>query len=340
MVALLIAAGMVGITSVATHATAASGPIFTVMNTSETLPDGVWFRYAPHTADTTRTTGLGVYKNERVQLECYAWGDTVGPYANRLWYWVLNVSRPTNNGVTNQGYLNAHYINDGKSANQADAGVPQCGTAPVPGPKSVFYSPNNTPDAVAGLTLADLNLVLDDWSAGNCSASGGANIPAGVSTLAGWSKGRLGIVYFLDTATSQQVSQVHTIILFDPGSTVDFAKPPRWKQLLGDQTCDWQYPINSLLANWLQSNSANRLIVLTGLDSEEQNSSGKSTFAGLWKYYFAGIWNQSFANRAQVCDYHDLGHQQVLTSFAGMVQNPIHGCPTASGAPKPVAWNP
>jgi hypothetical protein len=39
---------------------------------------------------------------------------------------VLNVTRPVNSGVVNDGYLNAHYINDGKAANQIDAGVPQC----------------------------------------------------------------------------------------------------------------------------------------------------------------------------------------------------------------------
>ena len=113
-------------------ASASGGPVFTVMNTSETLPDGVWFRYAPHTSDTSGVTGLGVYMNEQVQLECYAWGDAVGPYGNQLWYYVLNLTRPVNDGSTNQGYLNAHYINDGQPANQVDAGVPACGAAPQP----------------------------------------------------------------------------------------------------------------------------------------------------------------------------------------------------------------
>lgn len=103
-----------------------SKPIFTVMNTSETPPDGVWFRWAPHTADTTRTTGLGVYMNERVQLNCYGWGDAVGPYNDTLWYSVDNVSRPTNSGAPNTGWLNAHYIDDGQRANVVDAGVPPC----------------------------------------------------------------------------------------------------------------------------------------------------------------------------------------------------------------------
>lgn len=107
-------------------AAAAGGPVFTVMNTSETPPDGVWFRRSPHTADTDGITGHGVYRGERVELECYAWGDSVGQYNDKLWYYALNVSRPTNGGVTNQGFLNAHYINDGKAANVVDAGVPDC----------------------------------------------------------------------------------------------------------------------------------------------------------------------------------------------------------------------
>lgn len=103
-----------------------SGPVFTVMNTSTPPPDGVWFRNSPHTADTSRVTGLGVYMNERVELHCYAFGDEVGPYADRLWYYTTNVSRPTNDGQPNVGFLDAHYINDGKVANELDAGVPAC----------------------------------------------------------------------------------------------------------------------------------------------------------------------------------------------------------------------
>lgn len=101
-------------------------PVFTVQNTDNPPPDGVWFRNSPHTADTSRITGLGVYRNEQVQLQCYAWGDSVGPYNDTLWYFVKNLTRPTVGSLPDQGYLNAHYINDGKLANQVDAGVPPC----------------------------------------------------------------------------------------------------------------------------------------------------------------------------------------------------------------------
>ncbi|WP_284747749.1 amidase domain-containing protein [Amycolatopsis sp. RTGN1] len=118
----------------------ASGPVFTVMNTSETPPDGVYFRNSAHPSDTSRITGLGVYKNERVQLQCYAWGDAVGGYRNSLWYKVANVSRPTAGSRADVGYLNGHYVNDGKNANQVDAGVPQCGAATTSAPVNPTYN--------------------------------------------------------------------------------------------------------------------------------------------------------------------------------------------------------
>lgn len=120
---------------------ALGGPVFTVMNTNETLPDGVWFRNSPHTADTSQITGVGVYMNEQVQLQCYTAGDAVGPYNNKIWYYVANITRPTVDGQPNEGYLNAHYINDGAVSNQVDAGVPQCDTAPAASPVS---TPNAT----------------------------------------------------------------------------------------------------------------------------------------------------------------------------------------------------
>lgn len=100
-------------------------PVFTVMNTSESLPDGVWFRNSTVNSDTDKITGLGVYAGEQVRLRCYAMGDPVGP-SDHLWYLVDNLSRTSVDGRANSGYLNAHYINDGKLADQVDAGVPHC----------------------------------------------------------------------------------------------------------------------------------------------------------------------------------------------------------------------
>lgn len=109
--------------------TAPPPPQFPVMNTSETLPDGVYFRRSAHTSDTAGTTGLGVFRDDTVALQCYVSGDEVGPH-DSLWYYVTNVTRPTvdtsDGTVTNAGYLNAHYIDDKKAANVVDDGVPPC----------------------------------------------------------------------------------------------------------------------------------------------------------------------------------------------------------------------
>lgn len=140
-----------------------SGPIFTVFNTSETAPDGIWFRRSPHTSDTDRVTGHGIYRGEQVQLVCYAWGDAVGRFNNTLWYFVLNVTRPTNAGVENSGFLNAHYVNDGLLANQIDAGVPACSATPPPPSGSPTVVLAQGPPAPAGYRYA---ITLSQFAAG------------------------------------------------------------------------------------------------------------------------------------------------------------------------------
>jgi hypothetical protein len=142
---------------VAPSTQAASGPTFPVMNTSETPPDGVWFRNSPQTANTDRVTGHGVYAGDVVQLQCYAWGDAVGAYNNTLWYYANNVTRPTvsANGQPNVGFLNAHYINDGQAANVVDAGVPACvNNQPPPPAASPTVTLTQGPAAPAGYWYA------------------------------------------------------------------------------------------------------------------------------------------------------------------------------------------
>jgi hypothetical protein len=78
------------------------------------------------------------------------------------------------------------------------------------------------------------------------------------------------------------------------------------------------------------------LLVLTGAASEEK-SNGKPTYAGLWKYYLAGIWNQPFAIRAVICDYDNMGHEDVLRNFAYAVNSSIASCPSAASLTQ---WNP
>jgi hypothetical protein len=313
-----------------------SGLVFTVFNAE----GGIYYRNSPHVNDTPQSPGVGVYNGDQVELICGATGDPVGPYSDTAWSKVKNLTRP---GI-GEGWVNEHYVNDGASSGAWPPGESICLAAPgLPanpgqgggssGPNSVFYSPNATPNGVASIReLADLNLPAPQWAVGGCSPAAAASIPAGVSTLAGWSVGRLGPVYFLAAATSAQKAAVHRIVLFDPGATADFTG-----------SCDPRIDINGLLARWLSANPANHLLVLTGYVSEMHSAGqhGRSTYAGLWKYYFAGIWNQPFASRAQVCDYESLEHDRVLIDFASVVNHPPLGCPPAPNVENYLtAWNP
>lgn len=103
-------------------------PDFPVMNTSEQPPDGVWFRNSPSTGDTPRITGHGVYAGDTVHVYCYAMGESVGSYGNRVWYYVANATRPAvpGTGGSNIGWINTHYVNDGMTANNPYPGVRPC----------------------------------------------------------------------------------------------------------------------------------------------------------------------------------------------------------------------
>ena len=114
--------------------TTANGPIYTVKNTSETLPDGVYFQHSlqadPACPTPTPTYKFGVFKNERVRVSCWASGDAV--YGDQVWYYVYNVTRPfIAGGRSNKGWLSAHYVNDGMTANHVAPGVPRC-SSPLP----------------------------------------------------------------------------------------------------------------------------------------------------------------------------------------------------------------
>lgn len=123
----------------------AAGPVYSVMNTSEYPPDGVYFRTAPDWAKADRTAGFGVYAGDRVQLRCHASGTNVPRRdggTNTIWYQADNTSRTTVAGRANAGWINAHFVNDGTGPNQVAPGVPACGAGPAPVP-----APTPTPTA-------------------------------------------------------------------------------------------------------------------------------------------------------------------------------------------------
>jgi len=61
----------------------------------------------------------------------------------------------------------------------------------------------------------------------------------------------------------------------------------------------------------------------------------KSTYSGLWHYYFAGIWHEKLSAQALVCDYNNMGHADILNNFYGEVDNPSQTCPVS---PNPTVY--
>ena len=181
----------------------------------------------------------------------------------------------------------------------------------------MYFSPNNTQNGTEN-GLSDVNFAdptleevpIDEWSVkgGSCSDNEvGKYVPDTANTLVGWSIGRLGPIYFL-AANPDRWSQIHTIILFDPGDAKDFTQG-------ACDTKDDKYDINALLADWLASspNHQNKLIVYTGERSETDN------FQGLWNDYFADVWsrNNNIGAQVSVCNYDGMSHPDVLRNFAG-----------------------
>lgn len=343
------------------HPSGGGGLVFPIFNAE----GGIYYRNSPHWADTPQIPGVGVYSGDQVQLICGAFGDAVGPYNDTAWSYVNNLSRPVG-----EGWVNEHFINDGMLTNQFVVGEPMCGpeipgvsgghsepitppeSSPVEsppqqvplasGPQSVFYWPllsaKDYPVGVPANGVGDVNIGYKQWTVQNsrCSLSnvGKENLSGSVNTLAGWSLSRLGPVYYLATHQGQ-LSQIHTIILFDPGDLEEM-EPPGC-----DSNSNIKPSINALIVKWLYSDPTNELLVLAAQISEREG------FKGLWHYYFKGVWSQpkSVRARVQVCNYHRLKHDNVIKDFYGIVKLAGRGarpnpCPIASNAPKPVPWNP
>lgn len=314
---------------------------------------GLMFRTNPN--DWNARGGPAGYDGDVAMLQCEVMGTPIGPYANRAWY-----TATTRFGT---GWIPDHFLDTPIQANQWLPGLPSCQTsipASIPSGTSVFFSGTDSAHGPSDVTgIADKDVALKDWRDDNtfCSPNRATHqVPDTAVTLAGWSKGRLGPIYYLAAANQAQKDRIKTIILFDPGQTSNF---------VGTDTCDPKYDINTLLATWLKSQD-HRLIVFTGWVSEEvvytpsrepiqsvqELTSGAAaakqyslTFAGLWRYYFAGIWyaanaDKSIANRALVCDYFGMGHEDVVRNFAWTVKRVPTACPTAKNGQQPVSWRP
>jgi hypothetical protein len=311
---LLLIAALMFLLQAGTTVARADQPVFPVMNTSETPPDGVWFRYGPDPNQTTRTTGVGVYYGEHVRVKCYWHGTPLGPYNNDVWYYAYDVERPTAAGQSNEGWINTHYVDDGMTANQPNPAVPQCASGsgdggtvgtgggssgPLGEGASVFFQPRGHHDR----TRADADVEFGSWAPGGCRYGAGAvSDPLGGSwlgTLAGWSLARLGPVYFLAAASSEVRSHVHYVLIIDPGNGSQFAS-----------SCDASVAPSRVLADWLSLSSGNHLVVITA------QKTASDDHRGLQHYYLTAIKARHLNAQVLVCNDDHLTHSDAFKKYA------------------------
>ncbi|HVB22307.1 MAG TPA: hypothetical protein VNG51_10210 [Ktedonobacteraceae bacterium] len=346
--------------------------------------NGSWYLHPGNTTNTPSYSGpLSDYMAQGTEfdVQCVTVGPPITPAGTLAtdgsgdvaWEYGTDAATGDMGFVSDQG-LDTQVAQGQEIAQLNAQGIPTCGagnqqTANAT-PTTNFFSP--IPGQANGLaslpSIADIQYDLNTWSAGDCTDTKVAqilqNLPTTVSTLAGWSLGRLGVLYFLQAATDQQMAQIHTIILFDPGDSHDFGGYVFANLLHFGNACDWKLNPNALLASWLQLNQQNRLIIFTGQVSEEKelapggnnttvssitsgtdlNSSPQlvSTYAGLWQYYFADVWNTTVgAQQVLVCDYDGLDHAAVLSDYYTSIQNPPSSCPSAPDQTHPLtSWHP
>jgi hypothetical protein len=364
-----------GLASLVSAATALAQPTFPVMNTSETAPDGVYFRPGPDPTVGPTTVGIGVYANEHVRVKCFWNGAAVGSYNNPIWYYAYDVERPTVGGRSNEGWINTHYVKDDMTAGNAAPGVPGCATgssdggtvpgddgdggggsddgengASAPSPASAYFSPFKK----GQFELADhsaftvyINEFATDCKTPNpafdrATALAGASA---ITTLAGWSKGRVGVLDYLKVAESKapdRVKQLNYIIMLDPGA-------------YGEMECDRKLDAGNLLATWLRTNPAARLVVISTTEVTQLASS-----KGIQKVYFNDIRDQAsrchadLRSRVLTCNYGlpadkgNTAHERAFLTGQYYIQHQIgkstSSCPRLSEKgrvfPSTAGWHP
>lgn len=295
-------------------------PTYSVVN----APIGVYFRNSPQSADTNRVPGDGVYNGNIIQLQCFAFGDTMDDPNNSLWYYAVNLTHPSvpGTGASNEGFLNAYYINDALAANQVESSVPSCNpptTSPAPNPTpegaSVFFMPDPSLWQKLGLkpawpsTTADLTVQYNDWATGNnCTYNNSFSNPYNgkwISILGGWSLSRLGPIYYLANATPEQVSHVHYILLIDPGAAKDFGACDS-SQTLGPN----KMSVATILEQWLSQNPNNHLQIMAAART------GSDAGTGLQNDYLSGIQSAGLMNQVTVCWNDSLSHEDAFNDYA------------------------
>ncbi len=193
--------------------------------------------------------------------------------------------------------------------------------------------------------------VQDSWVKGNCNNERANDFPTEVdgkkvTTLAGWSLGRLGPIYFLEQSDSRE-KNINYIVLFDPGNNDDYTNT---------EYCDvrqkkGQPSQSHTIAEWLGRSSNNHLVIFAGEVTRDQKHPTKVNNRD---YFHSGIQdvlfpevrkNDDIRDQVTVCNYDSMKHENVYLNFRSYVNkskitSPA-GCPKdPTGKDSVIGWQP
>jgi hypothetical protein len=323
MAALAFTLAVTGLGAIApSTAFAGTGLIFNVVDADNDPYSGLYLRDATNMASANRVQHRYMLYGTEVELICFSEGESVPPHNNRLWH---KVYVRNNHAAGQTGWVADRYLNTPIKANERVNGEPDCNAnipPPAPGPVpntrgAVYYSPFEKGSYEPGDTT--INIAKSVWSAGSGCANSVGNTPTynsnsrrSVTSLAGWSLGRLGPV----SRVKQIPGNIDYMLLIDPGSL---------RELNG---CDRELKAGDALYNWLNSNKNARLVILAGSVTRDIDTKvGNYAHQGIQQVYFPRLRSSGISSRVMVCNY-DYGHETMFTKFRNRIDdNPLTSCP-------------
>lgn len=359
--ALLATLAMVftGLGFVATPAQAGTGLYYHAVDSDRDTYDGIYLRNGTSMASVTKVTSRYMLYGTTVELICGTDGESVGPYNNRRWH---QVYVPSGYAAGQTGWIADRYLDTPNKANEKTPNEPECGSSggggvvvtPKPNVRgAMYFSPFEADKYVPAGTA--MNVPLSQWAYGqsfsyearyymntklglgsvptpNCNMGKVNGLPLfnpdsarSVTSLSGWSAGRVGAIAKLQTAGNS----IDYVMLIDPGSFLE----------LTVYGCDKQIGAGNILYTWLKNHPQAHLAILAGsVTRDDPSANGRYKHRGIQEAYFGSIRKDpGVAARVVVCNY-DYDHSTMFTRYSKYAdQAPITKGNCPDGA---YGWNP
>ena len=207
----------------------------------------------------------------------------------------------------------------------------------APEPAAIYFSPYKRGDSHGRFELRDratITLYVNQWTtycdsrrpqprrAYSAAARRVSDRP--ITTAAGWSDGRVGVISYLEGASRRQLEQLNYVLLIDPG-------------YYSQMDCGRRRHAGAKLAHWLQLNPKAHLVVISSSEISQKEHS-----RGIQETYFNAIrrYGSQLNPRVLTCNYTleksggASGHEKAFFASQYWIQHQIgstrNACPWLS----------